>query len=265
LKLLQENKKLHSDEFSNASPYVIMFGPDKCGSTNKVHFIFRHKNPKTGEYEEKHLDNPPLARTVKTSTLYTLIVHPNNTFVIDIDGEQARTGSLLEDFLPAVNPAKEIEDPEDKKPEEWVDEARIPDPAATKPADWDEDAPYEIPDENALKPEDWLDDEPSMTPDPEAEKPEDWDDEEDGDWAAPQIPNPKCSEVAGCGKWEKPMTKNPDYKGKWTAPYIDNPKYKGEWKARTIPNPKFFEDKTPANFEPIGAVSCSPVSNRLTN
>ena len=36
LKLLQENKKLHRDEFSNASPYVIMFGPDKCGSTNKV-------------------------------------------------------------------------------------------------------------------------------------------------------------------------------------------------------------------------------------
>lgn len=36
MKLLQDNKKLHADEFSNASPYVIMFGPDKCGSTNKV-------------------------------------------------------------------------------------------------------------------------------------------------------------------------------------------------------------------------------------
>lgn len=36
LKLLQENKKLHAEEFSNASPYVIMFGPDKCGATNKV-------------------------------------------------------------------------------------------------------------------------------------------------------------------------------------------------------------------------------------
>ena len=38
MKLLREDKKLASDEFSNASPYVIMFGPDKCGSTNKVNF-----------------------------------------------------------------------------------------------------------------------------------------------------------------------------------------------------------------------------------
>ena len=36
MKLLQDNKALHADEFSNASPYVIMFGPDKCGATNKV-------------------------------------------------------------------------------------------------------------------------------------------------------------------------------------------------------------------------------------
>ena len=36
MKLLQDNKALHQDEFSNASPYVIMFGPDKCGATNKV-------------------------------------------------------------------------------------------------------------------------------------------------------------------------------------------------------------------------------------
>lgn len=31
-----------------------MFGPDKCGSTHKVHFIFSHRNPITGTYEEKH-------------------------------------------------------------------------------------------------------------------------------------------------------------------------------------------------------------------
>lgn len=39
MKLLQDNKKLHAEEFSNASPYVIMFGPDKCGATNKVRDI----------------------------------------------------------------------------------------------------------------------------------------------------------------------------------------------------------------------------------
>lgn len=196
-----------------------------------------------------------MARIVKTTSLYTLIVRPDNSFEIKIDGDSIRNGTLLEDFTPAVNPEKEIDDPKDTKPEDWVDEARIPDPEAKKPEDWDEDAPFEIVDEEATMPEDWLVDEPTTIPDPEAEKPEDWDDEEDGDWVPPTVPNPKCDEVSGCGKWERPMIKNPAYKGKWSAPYIDNPAYKGEWKPRKIANPDYFEDKTPANFEPMGAVS----------
>ncbi|KAI1161298.1 Calreticulin-domain-containing protein [Nemania serpens] len=254
MKLLRDTKALHQEEFSNASPYVIMFGPDKCGHNNKIHFIFNHKNPKTGEYEEKHLIEPAQASIDKISHLYTLIVQPNNTFAIQKDGETVREGSLLERFIPAVNPDKEIDDPKDTKPEDWVDDARIPDPEATKPEDWDEDAPFEIIDEEATKPEDWLENEPSAVPDPEAQKPEDWDDEEDGDWIAPTVPNPKCAEVSGCGPWTKPLIKNPDYKGPWTAPYIDNPDYKGVWAPRKIANPDYFEDKTPANFEPIGAI-----------
>ncbi|KAH6853798.1 Calreticulin family-domain-containing protein [Chaetomium sp. MPI-CAGE-AT-0009] len=236
MKLLRDTKALHQDEFSNTTPYVIMFGPDKCGHTNKVHFIFNHKNPKTGEYEEKHLTSPATAKIVKTTELYTLIVHPNNTYVIEQNGEQ------------------EIDDPKDKKPDDWVDEARIADPDAKKPDDWDEDAPYEIVDEEATQPEDWLVDEPLTIADPEAQKPEDWDDEEDGDWIAPTVANPKCADVSGCGPWTKPMKKNPDYKGKWTAPYIDNPAYKGVWAPRQIKNPDYFEDKHPANFEPMGAI-----------
>jgi calnexin len=231
-----------------------MFGPDKCGTTNKVHFIFRHKNPKTGEYEEKHLNAAPAATINKLTNLYTLIVKPDQTFEILINGESSKNGSLLENFTPAVNPPKEIDDAEDKKPEDWVDEAKIRDPEATKPEDWDEDAPYEIVDEEAEKPADWLETEPLTIPDPEAEKPEDWDDEEDGDWIAPQVANPKCDEVSGCGPWEKPMIKNPAFKGKWTAPFIDNPLYKGVWAPRKIANPDFFEDKTPADFEPMGAI-----------
>ena len=182
---------------------------------------------------------------------------PDQTFEIKIDGENVKSGSLLEDFSPSVNPEKEIDDPKDTKPDDWVDQARIADPEATKPDDWDEDAPFEIVDEEATKPDDWLDDEPATVPDPEAEKPEDWDDEEDGDWIPPSVPNPKCEEAAGCGKWEPPTKKNPDYKGKWSAPYIDNPAYKGVWAPRKIANPDYFEDKTPANFEPMGAVSSS--------
>jgi calnexin len=51
------------------------------------------------------------------------------------------------------------------------------------------------------------------------------------------------------------LIKNPAYKGKWLRPFIDNPDYKGLWAPRKIPNPNHFEDKEPANFEPMGAVS----------
>jgi calnexin len=164
LKLLRENKALHQDEFSNITPYVIMFGPDKCGHTNKVHVIINHKNPKTGEYEEKHLTSPPTARIVKTTELYTLIIHPNNTFVVKQNGETVKEGSLFEDFSPSINPPKEIDDPKDTKPETWVDEAKIPDPEAKKPEDWDEEAPFEIVDEEATMPDDWLENEPISVP-----------------------------------------------------------------------------------------------------
>ena len=40
--------------FSLQTPYTIMFGPDKCGSDAKLHFIFRHINPMNKTIEEKH-------------------------------------------------------------------------------------------------------------------------------------------------------------------------------------------------------------------
>lgn len=53
-----------------------MFGPDKCGEDYKLHFIFRHKNPKTGEFEEKHAKKPDsdlrTYYTDKKTHLYTL-------------------------------------------------------------------------------------------------------------------------------------------------------------------------------------------------
>lgn len=147
-----------------------MFGPDRCGSTQKVHFIFRHRNPLTGEIEEKHLKNPPAPKLSKTSALYTLIVRPEDqSYEIQINEESVKKGSLLEDFTPAVNPSKEIDDPEDVKPEDWVENPKISDPKAEKPADWDEDAPQTIEDPDAVQPEDWLEDEPATIPDPDAE------------------------------------------------------------------------------------------------
>ncbi|KAE8123761.1 hypothetical protein FH972_018693 [Carpinus fangiana] len=242
-------------EFDNESPYTIMFGPDKCGATNKVHFIFKHKNPKTGEYVEHHLKYPASVPSDKLSHVYTAIFKPDNELLILIDGEEKKNANFLsaEDFEPPLIPAKTIPDPDDKKPEDWDERAKIPDPSAVKPDDWDEDAPMEIEDEEAVKPEGWLDDEPEEIDDPEATKPEDWDDEEDGEWEAPKIDNPKCETGPGCGEWKRPMKRNPAYKGKWNAPLIDNPNYKGIWKPQEIPNPDYFELEKP-DFEPVAAI-----------
>ncbi|KAI0800778.1 Calreticulin family-domain-containing protein [Fomes fomentarius] len=255
LKLLENGFQTAGKEFDDKTPWTVMFGPDLTCPGTKIHFIFRHKSPITGEFEEKHLKLPPKPNFGKSTNLYTLHLFPNNTYDVLFNGESHNLGSLLEDFNPSVNPEKEIDDPDDKKPEDWVDEKRIADPDATKPDDWDEDAPYEIPDEDAVKPEGWLDDEPEFVPDPDAEKPEEWDDEEDGDWIAPTVRNPKCDEAPGCGEWKRPYKANPSYKGKWYAPMIDNPAYKGEWAPRKIPNPNYFEDVNPVkSLVPIGGV-----------
>ncbi|KAG6653750.1 calnexin homolog isoform X1 [Carya illinoinensis] len=242
-------------EFDNSSPYSIMFGPDKCGSTNKVHFILKHKNPKSGDYVEHHLKYPPSVPSDKLSHVYSAILRPDNEVSILIDGEEKKKANFLsgDDFEPPLIPAKTIPDPDDKKPEDWDERAKIPDPEAVKPDDWDEDAPMEIEDEEAVKPEGWLDDEPEEIDDPDAAKPEDWDDEEDGEWEAPKIDNPKCEIAPGCGVWKRPMKRNPAYKGKWQAPLIDNPNYKGIWKPQDIPNPDYFELEKP-DFEPIAAI-----------
>jgi calnexin len=243
------------EEVSNETKYSIMFGPDKCGSTNKVHFIFRHKNPKTGVIEEKHMKDAPSIKSDKINHLYTLIVRPDNSFEVLIDTESVKQGNLLTDFAPSVNPPKMIDDPTDKKPEDWVDDEKIPDPEAKKPEDWDEEAPEFIPDPAKKDiPEGWLVDEPKFIPDPEAKKPEDWDDDINGEWEAPTIANPKCEAAPGCGEYEAPLIKNENYKGKWKAPMIDNPAYKGVWKPRQIENPDYFEDNHPHNFMTIAGV-----------
>lgn len=75
LSLLQESGWTAADLKDNTG-YSIMFGPDKCGSTNKVHFILRIKNPVSGEYVEHHLDSPPLPIADKNTHVYTAVIKP---------------------------------------------------------------------------------------------------------------------------------------------------------------------------------------------
>ncbi|OWF46265.1 calnexin-like isoform X2 [Mizuhopecten yessoensis] len=258
VKLLSENKRMDLKMFQDKTPYTIMFGPDKCGMEHKLHFIFRHKNLVTGEFEEKHAKKPTANIdkhfTDKKTHMYTLVVNPDNTFEMMVDNILVNEGSLLDDVSPPVNPPKEIDDPNDKKPSDWDDREKIQDPEASKPEDWDEAEPEKIVDEDAAMPSGWLEEETELIPDPEAEKPSDWDDDMDGDWEAPLINNPLCQNAPGCGKWEKPSVKNPKYKGKWSAPIIDNPGYQGVWKPKRIDNPSYFEDLEPYKMTSIGAV-----------
>merc|ERR1711897_108609 len=132
-----------------------------------------------------------------TSHLYRLVVKPDNTVRVEIDEEKIYEGSLKEDW--ELLKPKEISDPDDKKPSDWVDDSMMDDPEDKKPDDWVEE---------------------KRMVDSEAKKPDDWDDEEDGEW-------------------EAPMKDNPAYKGDWTAKRISNPAYKGFWEAKKIANPEY--------------------------
>merc|ERR1712061_643110 len=99
---------------------------------------------------------------------------------VEIDEEKIYEGSLKEDW--ELLKPKEIEDPDDKKPSDWVDD--------------------------------------SMMDDPEDKKPDDWDDEEDGEWEAPMKDNPayngewtvkRVSNPAYKGFWMAKKIANPEY------------------------------------------------------
>merc|ERR1711988_432793 len=184
------------EKFEGASEYNIMFGPDICGSsTKKTHVIFNYKGKNLDKKKEVRCESDTL------SHLYTLIVKPDNTYEVQIDQVKVDDGSLADgwDFLKP----KQIRDPEEKKPADWVDEAEMDDPEDRKPEGYD--------------------DIPAKIADPKATKPDDWDDESDGEWEAPQIDNP-------------------DFKGEWKAKRIKNPDYKGVWAPKKIANPAYVDD-----------------------
>merc|ERR1712232_525908 len=129
---------------------------------------------------------------------------------VEIDEEQIYEGSIKDDW--EVLKPKEIPDPDDKKPEDWADEAMIDDPESKKP-------------------DDWVDEKRIL--DPDAKKPDDWDDEEDGEW-------------------EAPMKDNADYKGEWSVKRISNPAYKGFWEQKKIANPEFKDDDSIYKYADFG-------------
>jgi len=174
------------------TPYKIMFGPDICGpGTKKVHVIFTYKD------KNLLIKKDIRCKDDEFTHLYTLVIKPDNTYIVKIDNEKVEGGELEADwdFLPA----KMIKDPEAKKPDDWEDNPKVDDPEDKKAEDWDK---------------------PQYIADPDAKKPEDWDDEMDGEWEPPQIENPEYK-----GEWKPKQIDNPNYKGPWVHPEIPNPEY----------------------------------------
>jgi calreticulin len=193
---------ISQDQYNGDSQYNIMFGPDICGATKRTHVILTYKGKNYLIKKEVRCESDQFTH------LYTLTINPDNTYEVLIDGESVAKGSIAEDW--DILPPKEIKDPAQSKPVDWVDAKKIADPEDVKPAGWD-DIPKEI-------------------PDPSATKPEDWDEELDGEW-------------------ERPTIDNPEYKGEWQPKLIDNPAYKGEWVHPLIPNPDYVEEPNLYLFE----------------
>ncbi|KAI9910703.1 hypothetical protein PsorP6_010443 [Peronosclerospora sorghi] len=201
------------EKFGGESPYSIMFGPDICGSHKVTHAILNYARP--GE-DAVNMDHKTVIRPESDSDahVYSFILKKDNTYDVKIDGKSVKSGALPENW--PFQPPKQIEDPNQSKPADWVDEKQIPDPEDKKPEGYD--------------------DIPKTIPDPDAVKPEDWDDEDDGEW-------------------EPATIENPEYKGEWKPKMIDNPAYKGEWEHPLIDNPKYFEDDTMYNVaKNVGAI-----------
>lgn len=253
LKLL--SRGLDPQLFNDETEFEIMFGPDICGSANKIHFLLKKKVG--GEIAESTLRTPPMARNNELSNLYTLILRPNLDVEIRINGDVAKAGNVLNTpnfMVPPLDVPRMIPDASAQKPDDWDDRRFVLDLAAKKPEDWD--AKYNvqwIPNPDILKPNGWNDDETEeeYVRDPEAVKPAGWDDEEDGEWRAPIVRNPRC--LYGCGKWEAPKIVNPDYKGDWAPPAIENPAFQGEWKPPLVKNPE-FDENAKFTLTPVDAI-----------
>lgn len=60
--------------FTGDTPYLIMFGPDICGATKKVHVILWHNG-------SNHMVNENIrCKTDELTHVYTLVVSPDNTY-----------------------------------------------------------------------------------------------------------------------------------------------------------------------------------------
>merc|ERR1711881_666832 len=122
----------NKEKMNGDTPYYIMFGPDICGpGTKRVHVILNYKGKNLLTKKDIRCKDDEMTHA------YTLILLPDNTYEVRIDGEKVESGELEQDwdFLAP----KKLKDPDAKKPDDWVDSAKMDDPEDRKPEDWDEE------------------------------------------------------------------------------------------------------------------------------
>ncbi|KAH7721639.1 calreticulin 1 [Aphelenchoides avenae] len=158
------------EDFHGETAYNVMFGPDICGpGTKKVHVIFSYKG-------KNHLIKKDIrCKDDELTHLYTLILNPDNTYEVQIDGpRREEAGGLGRQGVHRRPGGQEAR---------GLGEAGAhPDPEAKKPEDWDDEMDGE-----------W---EPPMIDNPEYK----------GEWKPKQIKNPNYK-----GKWIHPEIDNPEY------------------------------------------------------
>merc|ERR1712050_787514 len=135
------------------------------GYTKRTHLIFSYK----GKNVLKKSDLTYKQEGEGTSHVYRLVLKPDNTVRVEIDEEKVYEGSLKEDW--EMLQPKEISDPDDKKPDDWVDDSMMDDP---------EDGEWEAP----------MKDNPAYK----------------GDWYVKRVSNPAYK-----GFWEAKKIANPEY------------------------------------------------------
>ena len=83
IKLMPE---MDPTKFNGDSEYWMMFGPDQCGHTKKVHIIFNYKGENLlWKKEPRYPDD-------KLTHVYTVVVHADNTYEFYIDQEKKERG-----------------------------------------------------------------------------------------------------------------------------------------------------------------------------
>ena len=269
VKMLSE--KIQPEELKEDSAYSVMFGPDRCGNTNKVHLIFRVQNPVDKTWEEKVglgfciiyiysiCTNSSLCVLLLLYLYYFSICILALLQVYTYPSNARHTHKILLTLTPNQHLHKAVAAKIDEFSHLYRVEVKtdntykiqIDGETQAEGSLFTDFTPAfepleEINDPLDTKPSTWVDEE--KIADPQATKPEDWDEDAPATIPDPEAQQPEFWDEEDDGEWEAPLVPNPAYKGKWKPGLVDNPAYKGVWTPRKVANPAYHQVNNPIDL-----------------